>query len=75
MWHSFRAQSGKASTTLGPRSLVLVLLGGEAGLRRGEICGLRWDDFDLCAGVLTAHDDGTGVGRSRITLLFGCVDA
>ncbi|BCB84762.1 hypothetical protein Psuf_020750 [Phytohabitans suffuscus] len=25
------------------------------GLRRGEICGLRWVDLDLEGGALTAH--------------------
>ncbi len=25
------------------------------GLRRGEICALRWVDLDLCGGILTVH--------------------
>ena len=29
------------------RTLVVVLLGGDAGLRRGEIIGLRWCDVDF----------------------------
>jgi len=28
-------------------ALLIVLLGGEAGLRCGEMIGLRWDDIDL----------------------------
>ncbi|MEX1361992.1 MAG: site-specific integrase [Nannocystaceae bacterium] len=36
-----------------PNPLLVVLLGGEAGLRRGEICGLRWSDIDLRLGILT----------------------
>jgi integrase len=32
---------------------VVVRLGALAGLRRGEICGLRWSDVDLEAGTLT----------------------
>jgi integrase len=30
-----------------PEVLVLVLLGADAGLRRGEICGLEWGDIDF----------------------------
>jgi integrase len=32
--------------------LIVVLLGGEAGLRRSEIAGLWWEDVDLRAGQL-----------------------
>jgi integrase len=32
---------------------VVVRLGALAGLRRGEICGLRWTDVDLDSGSLT----------------------
>ena len=28
-------------------ALLIVLLGGEAGLRCGEMIALRWDDIDL----------------------------
>ena len=35
--------AGKVDT----RSLVVTLLGGDAGLRRGEILGLRWIDVDF----------------------------
>lgn len=31
----------------GPQEEVLVLLGGSAGLRRGEIIALKWSDIDL----------------------------
>jgi integrase len=33
--------------TLGSSTHVIVLLGGEAGLRRGEIAALEWADVDL----------------------------
>lgn len=36
-----------------PRTLLVVLLGGEAGLRRGEIIALEWSDVDLKRRVLT----------------------
>lgn len=45
----------RSAATFGARSLVLVLLGGDAGLRSGEICGLRWQDVDLAAGALTVR--------------------
>lgn len=36
-----------------PRSLLVVLLGGEAGLRRGEIIALEWSRIDLERRLLT----------------------
>ncbi len=35
--------------------LVTVLLGADAGLRRGEAIGLGWDDIDLQRGTLTVR--------------------
>lgn len=35
-----------------PRKIGL-LLGFQLGLRIGEICGLKWEDFDLSAGIVT----------------------
>ena len=37
-----------------PRKIGL-LLGIQAGLRIGEICGLKWGDFDLTNGTVTIH--------------------
>ncbi len=37
----------KAAQTIDPRSYLIVLLGGEAGLRAGEIVALEWADVDL----------------------------
>lgn len=42
----------KAATNLGPQYLGVVLLEGEAGLRRGEVAGLRVEDIDLEVGVV-----------------------
>jgi integrase len=36
-----------------PSRQLMVLLGGEAGLRCGELLGLRWSDIDLEHGLLT----------------------
>ena len=61
--------AGKIDT----RTLVLVLLGGDAGLRRGEMIGLRWCDVDFRRRQITirqaAWKDTMGVpkgGRERI---------
>lgn len=36
-----------AAQTIDPRSYVIALLGGEAGLRAGEIVALEWRDVDF----------------------------
>jgi integrase len=42
-----------AAQKIDPRIHVAVLLGGEAGLRRGEIMPLEWSDVDPRRGQLT----------------------
>ena len=37
----------EAAQTIDPRSYVIALLGGEAGLRSGEIVALEWVDVDI----------------------------
>ncbi len=37
----------EAAAAIDPRVGLLVLLGGDAGLRRGEIIALEWTDLDL----------------------------
>ena len=37
----------EAAQAIDTRALVRVLLGGDAGLRRGEMLGLRWSDVDF----------------------------
>jgi len=61
-----------AARALGTDHLVLVLLGGDAGLRRGEIIGLLWTDVDLKRGVIHVqrstwgeHTTAPKGGRSR----------
>ncbi len=41
--------AASAGTRLGP--IIVFAIG--TGLRRGEICGLRWSDIDLATGVFT----------------------
>jgi integrase len=43
----------EAAKEEGPQWLVAVCLAGEAGLRVGEVRGLRWSDVDLVAGTIT----------------------
>jgi integrase len=64
----------------GTRLLVPVMLGILCGLRRGEICALRWRHIDFAAGIITvaesAEQTGAGVrfkspksGRGRSVAL------
>jgi integrase len=45
----------EAAGKIDERILVVVLLGGEAGLRRGEILALDWAAVDLRRGLLTVE--------------------
>jgi len=42
----------EAADKIGTRELLVVLLGGDAGLRRGEMMALRWSDVDSRRGQL-----------------------
>jgi len=62
----------EAAGKISPETLALVLLGGDAGLRRGEMLALEWSDIDFRRSVLTvARSSWHGVidtpksGRSR----------
>ena len=48
-FHDFEAYERllEAAQAIDPRSYVIALLGGEAGLRAGEIVALEWADVDL----------------------------
>ncbi|HVO18817.1 MAG TPA: site-specific integrase [Anaeromyxobacter sp.] len=52
-----------AASKTDPRTHVAVLLGGDAGLRFGEILALEWPDVNLLGGLLKVQraisDDGT----------------
>jgi len=45
----------KAAQTIDARSYLIALLGGEAGLRAGEIVALEWAD-------VISNDGGSGCG-------------
>ncbi|MCH9682907.1 MAG: tyrosine-type recombinase/integrase [Deltaproteobacteria bacterium] len=57
-----------AATEVDSGVLVLVLLGGEAGLRRGEMIGLEWTDIDFRRRLLTVE---RAVWRGHVTLPKG----
>jgi integrase len=38
-----------------------------SGMRRGELCGLRWTDVDFAAGVVSVDRSTTQVGNERVT--------
>lgn len=68
---------------LGPNEYVMVLLGGDAGLRAGEMIGIRWGDVDLRQARLTivenewrGHVGGPKGGHERhVVLTSRLVDA
>ncbi|MCW2687812.1 MAG: integrase, partial [Mycobacterium sp.] len=44
------------------RFAALFLLELTTGIRRGQVCGLRWTSVDLDAGEITVHDNRVVVG-------------
>ncbi len=44
------------------RFVALFLLELTTGIRRGQVCGLKWCDVDLDAGQITVHDNRVVVG-------------
>lgn len=44
-----------ASAKLDPRIHLLLLLGGSAGLRRGEMMALKWTDLDIKRRTIHVH--------------------
>ena len=63
----------EGATKVGPEALAAVLLGGHAGLRRGEMVALEWPDVDFKRGFLTVRRgewEGEVIspkgGRSRV---------
>lgn len=46
----------------GDRWYPLVLVAGHSGLRRGELCGMRWEHIDLKTGRIVLGPQRTSVG-------------
>ncbi len=44
----------------------LLWVAAFTGMRRGELCGLRWDDVDLDGAVLTVRHTRTAVGHQPV---------
>ena len=66
----------ETAAKIDPQIQLTVLLGGDAGLRRGEMIGLRWCDVDLRRGQLCVQQaDWRGIvdtpksGRGRVVPL------
>ncbi|BDE12783.1 MULTISPECIES: tyrosine-type recombinase/integrase [Mycobacterium] len=48
------------------RFATLFLLELTTDIRRGQVCGLKWPDVDLDAGVVTVHDNRVVVGGRAV---------
>jgi integrase len=51
----------------GSRWFPLWQLAAATGMRRGELCALRWDHVDLEAGVVSVEQSATQLGQRRVT--------
>ncbi|WP_319449763.1 MULTISPECIES: tyrosine-type recombinase/integrase [unclassified Mycobacterium] len=56
VWNSQQIQAFLKSIQ-GDRFATLFLLELTTGVRRGQICGLKWSDVDLNAALITVHDN------------------
>ncbi|WP_142392599.1 tyrosine-type recombinase/integrase [Mycobacterium sp. 3519A] len=48
------------------RFAALFVLELTTGIRRGQVCGLKWSDVDLDAGTVTVHDNRVVVGGQAV---------
>jgi integrase len=51
----------------GHRWFPLWQLAAATGMRRGELCGLRWIDVDLDTGIVSVERSTTQLGQRRVT--------
>jgi integrase/recombinase XerD len=59
------------STGVGRRDFAVITVLHRLGLRSGELCGLRLDDVDWRAGVLTIHGKGDRTDRLPLPVDVG----
>ena len=53
-----------AARTMSPKAQLIVLFGGDAGLRLGEIVAVKWSDVDTKRRILTVnHSIGRDAGK------------
>jgi integrase len=71
-----------AAAKIDPRALLVVLLGGDAGLRRGEMIGLRWCDIDFRRKQITVQQavwngiiDTPKSGKGRVIPMTNALEA
>lgn len=62
----------EAAANIDPRIHLLVLLGGSAGLRRGEIMSLKWTDLDIKRRSIHVlyTDDGDALTNKIVRVWF-----
>ena len=52
-----------------PETLAVIQFGTETGMRRGEICKLKWKDFDDSTGCLVIREENTKTNEARVVPL------
>lgn len=65
IWDTHEIQTFLASVRH-DRFAALFLLELTTGIRRGQICGLKWPAVDLDAGTITVHDNRVVVGGRAV---------
>jgi integrase len=65
VWDTHEIQTFLASVRH-DRFAALFLLELTTGIRRGQICGLKWPAVDLDAGTITVHDNRVVVGGQAL---------
>ncbi len=59
-------QAAFVSATESERWAIIWLLALATGMRRGELCGLRWSDVDLDGAVVAVNSSVTQIGGKRV---------
>lgn len=56
---------------LAPHARLALVIGYHTGMRRGEICSIRWDQVDLEAGVIRLEKKQTKGKAARVAPIYG----